>query len=141
MLSQKAIAVFGLPWTAFSVAGLSAMIRSSQVIGVVFLLLFVGIGIFMLATPLIQYRKAKSTLFAITDQRFLMLKDAGRDVRSVQLGAIRQVERIRVWGGVTIRIPTALISDSDGGQKVDYTDLHGIPNAERAYRLLTKPVV
>lgn len=141
MLSQKGIAAFGLLWTAFSVAALCSMVRSGQVFGVMFLLVFVGVGIFMLAMPLIQFRKAKRTLFAITDKRFLMLTDAGRAVRSVQLSAIRQVERVKQWGGVTLRIPTALISDGDAGQKVDYTDLHGIPDAERAYRLLTKPAI
>ena len=140
-LSQTAIAGFGVLWTAFSVAGLSAMLRSDQLLGIVFLLVFVGVGIFMVATPLIQYRKAQGTLFAITDKRFLMLTNAGHAVRSVQLSAIRQVDRVRQRGGVTLRIPTALISDGDAGQKVDYTELHGVPDAETAYRLLTKSAI
>lgn len=78
-------------------------------------------------------------MLAITDARFVMVHRHGRSVRSIELSAIKQVERISEWGGVTLRIPTALISDGDGGQKVDYTDLHGLAEADRAYHLLAQP--
>lgn len=139
MLSQLSIALFGALWLAFSVAGLIAMVRTGQTFGVIFSLLFIAAGVFMLARPLIEHRGAAATHLAITNKRFVMITRHGRTVRSVDLRSIRQVERVEKWGGVTLRIPTALISDGDGGQKVDYTDLHGLSDAERAYRLLTKP--
>lgn len=139
MLSQYPVALFGLVWTAFSMTGLVSMSRDGAIFGTAVLLVFVSIGIFMLAKPLIEYRKAKSTVFAITNGRFLMLTGGGRAMRSVQLSAVRQVDRVTRLGRLTLRIPTALVSDQDG-PKVDYTELHGIPDAERAFRLLTQPL-
>jgi hypothetical protein len=141
LLSHLWVALLGLLWSLFSVAGLIAVIRRGELFGSIFLLLFVGVGVYMLAYPLIQSWKAAGTLVAITNARFLLIHRHGQAIRSVDLGSIKQVERISEWGGVTLRIPTALISDGDGSQKVDYTDLHGLAEADRAYRLLSRPKI
>lgn len=138
MLGQYPAALFGLVWTVFSLNGFVSLAQSGQTLGALMLLGFVAIGVALLMMPVIAYRKASGTAVAITPTRLLMLMDRGRTVRSVQLSAIRQVERVTKWRWTTLRIPTALISDKDGGQTVDYTSLHGMPDAETAFRLLTR---
>lgn len=141
MLSRQIEVVFGLLWTAFSLALLPLTERGGQIVGLLFMTAFVSVGLLLLATPLREYWKAKSSYYAISDKRLLTVKRGGKSVKSVHLSAIHQVERVWQWGGLTLRIPTALISDGDGGQQVDYTELHGLPDAELAFRLLTKPLL
>lgn len=138
MLSHAPVALFGLLWLGFSAGAFVEASRSGAGLERNFVLLFAGAGVFMIAYPLLEYRKALRTLFAITDRRFLMITTGPRAIRSVDRRAIRQVERIERWGRVTLRIPTAMVSDGEQ-PKVDYTDLHGIPDADRAFRLLTEP--
>jgi len=140
MLSQHYAVLFAIAWLAMAGAGVSAAARSGETFGVIFGLLFVAIGVVILATPISAYRGARRTVIAITDRRLIVAKNGGRNIISVQLSGIRQVERIARRGRVTLRIPTALVSDGDGGQKVDYTDLHGLSEGDHAFRLLTQGV-
>ena len=140
MQSKSGIALFAVVWLAISTISFEAATRRGELFGTLFALLFVGLGIWMLAAPLLEYRRARRTIVAITGQRLLIASSNGRSVQSIKLSGVRHVERIAKNGRLTLRIPTALVSDGDGGQKVDYTDLHGLRDGERAYRLLTRHV-
>ena len=140
MQSKSGIALFAVVWLAISTISFEAATRRGELFGTLFALLFVGLGIWMLAAPLLEYRRARRTIVAITGQRLLIASSNGRSVQSIKLSGVRHVERIAKNGRLTLRIPTALVSDGDGGQKVDYTDLHGLRDGERAYRLLTQHV-
>jgi len=138
MMSKAGVALFALAWLAVSGGGLVAASRDGAIVGMLFALLFVGIGLFMLILPGLEYHAARRTIFAITEHRLIIATKNGRSIKSIQLSGIRQVERIAKRDKVTLRIPTALVSDGEGGQKVDYTDLHGLRDGDRAFRLLTE---
>lgn len=137
MMSKGGAAIFALAWLAITVS--VAANTDPRVLTTEFLvsLLFVFIGVFILSTPLLEYCSALRTMFLITDRRLIVASKSGRSIKSVKLSKIGQVEREAKRGKISLRIPTSLINDGDGGQRVDYIFLHGLQDGERAYQLLT----
>lgn len=138
MMSKGGMALFAIVWLVICGSSVFAASGRGDVAGTLVGLAFMGVGIFMLLVPIAQYRSARGTLFAITPRRLIIARNKGGSLKSILLSGIRQVERIKKRGKITLRIPASLVSDGDGGQKVDYIDLHGLRDGERAYRLLTK---
>lgn len=138
LVSQLPLALFGTFWSTTTIIALYSAAAKGGAMASLFVAPFVVVGLAMMLWPLIEAYKARQTLFAITDRRLLMIFGGGRKVTSVNRAAISQVERVQRSTGITLRIPTALVSDNDGGQKADYAELHGIPDGGRAYRLLTR---
>lgn len=138
MMSKWPVAVFGLIFTAITASFLNHAWSAADVIGSAIGVIFVAGGIYLLTNPAIEMMRAKGTLFAITESRLLVIRRHGGHLQSLARTGIRQIERIeRRKGRLTLRIPTSLVSDGDGGQRVDYLELHGVPNADHVFRLLT----
>lgn len=138
-MSSKWVAIpFGFLWTGATLGGAIYASQHGDDIGIAVGLLFACIGLYMLSTPAIDYLDAKGTLFALTERRLLVVRKSGRHIQSLARSGIRQVERAERNGRVTLRIPTRLVSDGDGGQTIDYVELHGIREADRVFRLLTQ---
>lgn len=135
---ESGAAAFAVLWIFMSALIFGADARSGKIMPVVMGLVFEAVGLFILARPLVAYRAARHTSYTITDRRFIISKKRHRSLTSIRLASIAQVERLCRHGRVTLRIPASLVSDGDGGQKVDYVELHGIEDAARAYQLLTR---
>jgi len=138
MLGGLFVVPLGLAWTAGSGAMLWQVYASgSPVWALLFPGLFVAVGSFMIVSPIAVYRAAARTLYVITDRRLLVVRRGGKAITSIQLSGIHQVERHSRFGRVTLRIPSTLVPD-EGGSRVGYTDLIGVRDWEKAYRLLTQ---
>jgi hypothetical protein len=136
MVSDWPAIPFAAVWLAISGAGFHRSLTDGEKGGAAVTGVFVLIGLFILSQPIMAFVRARSTAFAITDRRLLIARKNGRTIKSILLSGIRQVERVHKRRGMTLRIPTSLVSDGDGGQKVDYLELHGLRDGEKAYRLL-----
>lgn len=99
---------------------------------------FTAFGAFLVTRPLAEWHEQQRVAFAITDRRLIVVRKSGRSVTSVLRSGIRQVERVRTARGLTLRIPTQTVDDSEGGRTVHHIALHGVHEGERAYRLLTQ---
>ena len=86
------IVLFSIPWTAFSVFWMFGAahgmqpFRESNVFSFfpLFGLPFVGIGILMFFSPLLYGRKARQTVYVITDQRVIIIEGRAFGAASVQ---------------------------------------------------------
>jgi len=81
MLRAMPIVLFAVPWTAFAVfwmcgaAGFKVPdFKDGQSFFPLFGIPFVLIGIFMLCSPLLALRKARRTIYAVTDQRAIIFQ-------------------------------------------------------------------
>jgi hypothetical protein len=138
MWSKGWMAALAIVWLAATGNGIAAAAGRAETFGALVGVAFLGMGIWMLAGPFLEFLRAKRTTYVITENRLIIADLRRRHDKSIELSAIKQVERLTKWGRVTLRIPTALVDDGDGGQKVEYTDLHGLEDGDRAYRLLTR---
>jgi len=104
-LGHFAIWLFAIPWTAFAVfwtlmAGLFTLLASDRMepgIDLIFPLFglpFILVGLGMMAVPFLGPRRARRTIFAITDQRILKIYRSRRlEVESIPAGKIGVMER------------------------------------------------
>lgn len=87
------LALFGIPFTIFACSwtfGAGAFSGVFALVGVLFLL----VGIKMLTSPLWSYAKAKSTVYAVTDKRALVIRGGGaRAVTSYEPADIGEIDR------------------------------------------------
>jgi hypothetical protein len=93
----------GIPFTAFSLFWVAGAYTATQrdghdvgpfVFFPLFGLIFVAVGLFMLLSPLRAMARARSTIYAITDQRLLIIEGgSSRRVTSFTAGDIQQIER------------------------------------------------
>jgi len=96
--------LFAIPWTAFAcfwVTMASIGVSHSPQVGPMMIfplfgLPFILVGLGMLSSPLIVYRQAKRTVYAITNKRALMLKASGRGktVVSYQPAQFADINRV-----------------------------------------------
>lgn len=120
--------LFAIPWTAFAVfwtlmAGALQAVStgfsgSSDWFDWVFPLFgvpFILIGVGMLSFPFVAPRRAKRTLFAITDQRIVKLyKGRTLQVQSLpadRIGAMERVENADGSGSLKIALPDSTAAD------------------------------
>ncbi|HZG09739.1 MAG TPA: hypothetical protein VEZ70_12235 [Allosphingosinicella sp.] len=136
MMSKWAVALFAIPWLLGTGYGFLSARAAGDQAEMVVAFIFVCVGLVMLATPVAAFFRARRTTFAITNRRLLAITRNGRSLTSILLSGVRQVERFDRHGGTTLRVPTALVSDGEGGRSVDYLELHGLSDGERAYQLL-----
>lgn len=94
--------LFGIPFTAFSIFWVVGAYTATQRSGhagadaffPLFGLIFVAAGLFMLMSPLRAMAKARSTIYAITGERLLIIEGGrARRVTSFTAGDIQQIER------------------------------------------------
>lgn len=99
---STAALLFGIPWTAFSVFWICAasgfrmpdISRGPFVLFPLFGVPFFLIGLAMLSAPLWEYRRAKKTVYVITDRRAILFA-GGRSttVRSFRPESLRELYR------------------------------------------------
>ncbi|CAN1533031.1 hypothetical protein MCEMIH16_03397 [Caulobacteraceae bacterium] len=105
-----------------------------------FLLPFVAAGFVMLWAPFETLRKARRTIFGLTDRRMLSVT-AGRKLESTsvmlqQMGPIDVQVGSKGYGNVRIQTGTGL--DSDGDQTINRFELLGVPDVARLKGLLLR---
>lgn len=147
--STLPIVLFGLPWTAFAVfwicgaAGfkLPDFARGGFSFFPLFGLPFVLIGLGMLSAPFWAARLARYTVYAITDQRVLMISGGRtKTIRSLWPHDLQQVyrrERPDGSGDVVLR-ETVTTTSGDRERTSQHETLMGIPDARHAESLVRK---
>lgn len=91
--------LFAIPFTAFACFWIwgASQVAGSSVMGTIFPLFglpFLAVGVWMLSSPLRAARLARRTVYAITDQRLIILSGGRtRSVRSFGPGDITKLER------------------------------------------------
>lgn len=116
----RPIAVFGIPWTLFSLYWVWGASQASVVFAL-FGLPFVAIGIGMLASPWLFARRAAASVYAITDRRVLTVLASfrsGHELRSFlpgELGQLRRVEHPDGTGDVILAMESR--RDGEGGRQ------------------------
>ncbi len=144
MFTAFAIYLFAIPWTAFSLFW-EAMALSiffgdpakapqgpEKAVGIIFPLFglpFVLIGFGMLLSPFWVYKKAKTTVYAITDRRAIVI-DGGRS-RAVTSYPFEKWEgeitrKERTDGSGSLFFSTTYSRDSDGDVRVKKKGFDGI---------------
>lgn len=145
--------LFGIPWTAFSLFCQAIVLMSlfgtaqrapdggDWVFGIffsLFLLPFVAVGFVILWAPFDTLRKARRTIFGLTDRRMLSVT-VGRKLESTsvmlqQMGPIDVQVCSKGYGNVRIQTGTGL--DNDGDQTINRFELLGVPDVARLKGLL-----
>jgi hypothetical protein len=141
------IFVFAIPWTAFALfwmwgaSGFGAAFREGgEEAGgfryfFLFGLPFVLIGIGMLLSPLWIYRKARSTVYAVSDRRLLITHGEGtRSVHSLPgrlLGSIEMKERRDGRGDLVFQQPAS--GENSSGTSFAF---HGVGDVRAVERLI-----
>lgn len=129
---------FGGFWLAMCAYGFHKEVWDGNLMPAIMAAVFTVIGAWIMTRPVAEYGKQRHTAFAITDRRLIVLRKNGRSITSVLCRGIRQIERVRKWRGITLRIPTQMVSDGDGGRTVDHIVMHGLRDGDAAYRLLMR---
>lgn len=126
--------LFAIPWTAFALfwtgmAGLFTVLSGDGAgngfdwVFPLFGLPFVLVGFGMLAAPFLGLRKARKTMFAITDQRVIRIH-AGRQlsVQSLPLAEIGAIERTEARDGSgLLKIALAQSARGSSGAGTSFT--------------------
>lgn len=152
MTSALWIWLFAIPWTLFALFWESGVLSiwsdrntaaSSLEIGfgvvfAIFGLPFIAIGFWMLWKPVSAMRKARDTIYGLTDMRLIrVVEGSKRVVASValdQMGPMDRTERRDGWG--TLRIQTHSHIDTDGEREVERFEVVGIPDVAGLERLI-----
>ena len=127
---------FGGIWFVCFILASREAVADGSLAGAIFLAAFAVVGTLIIARPITEYGTQRRTAFAITNRRLIVLRKDGQSVTSLLRDGIRQVERVQKGRAVTLRIPTQMVSDGDGGRMVDHIVMHGLRDGEVAYRLL-----
>ncbi len=143
------VLLFFVPWTMFALGWevvALLMVRSVftaneshtpwpiAVAFAVFGLPFVGIGIVMMRKPFVAARQARHMLHAVTAKRVitLCLDGAKRDIKSIALSAISQIEKKDHGSTGSLKLHVGTRRDSDGDTVAVTEDWVGISNATGA---------
>lgn len=151
--STLGILLFAVPWLAISLpisgAMLGAILKgppATRVVsmfevamvwfGFVFSLSFVLIGLGMVAAPFLALRRARRTVFAITDDRILTISaNKTRKVTTILPEKILKIERTeRGNGSGTLKVVIGHKKDSDGDTIETAESLVGVPRVADAER-------
>ena len=146
--------LFAIPWTVFalfweSMAFLPWVTSTKSpdwtrwTFGIVmplFGLPFVAIGLWMLWSPIRRMRKARDTLYALTDRRAIRIV-GGRTTEQTsvfldRIGPVELSRRADDWG--TIRIQTHSRVDSEGDRTTERFEMAGVPEVSKAHRLIVE---
>jgi hypothetical protein len=148
--------LFAVPWTAFALAwegiALAAFFASEpgqkpEGVGAVlvwvfpvFGLPFVLIGLWMLARPFLEVRKARRTVHILTESR-LVTAELGTSISLTSLPPSRVVEITRKAGPAgsgTLSLSLGQFRDSDGDRVEKVIHLLGVPEVEHLDRELRR---
>lgn len=150
--------IFSVPWTVFSLAWISVPISvllfakspdpwggwgiGAMMVATLFGMPFVAAGIFMMLAPIKAGRRARHTVYVVTDQRLALLTDGkASEVRSIPFAAITGVDlrvRRQGYGDVTVRLGSRRDSEGD---KVEVSEtLIGIGDPEGLERALRQQI-
>jgi hypothetical protein len=142
---------FAVPWTAFALfwmVGASGMLfhptrgPSGPIgyIGPLFGLPFVGIGLAMLSAPYWIARKARSTIYAITDKRaMIIVAGKTRCVESYTRSDMTDIQRTELSDGsgdLVFARRFRASSDSSTGMSATNIGFYGIPQVRAIERLM-----
>jgi len=140
LLATIPLVLFAIPWTGFSVfwmAAASGFFFESEPgwmsLFALFGVPFVLVGLGMLTSPYWLYKKAKLTVYALTNRRAMII--TGRATKKVQsfaasdMGLIERTERANGRGDVMF----ATVEVKKGTQQIGFM---GISNARRVERIL-----
>ena len=102
--------------------------------------LMLAFGVLMLVGTILQCLSAKRIQYALTEHRLIVAGNGRRSsVQSVRRDQIKSVERVGSNPDRgTILIPMGMVRDGDGGEKVEYLKLLGIPEPGKVFHLLTR---
>lgn len=141
LLATIPIVLFAIPWTGFAVfwtAAASGLFFNDSEPGFLSLfglfgVPFILVGLGMLTSPYWLYKKAKQTVYALTNRRAIII--TGGSTKKIQsftgndMGVIERTERANGAGDVMF----ATIAGKKSDQPVGFM---GIPDARRVERLL-----
>ena len=144
--------IFAIPWTVFALfwEAMALMpwwaadrpddwtLLGFGIVGPIFGIPFVVIGVGMLAMPFWAMAKAGRTIFAVTSERLIRI-EAGRtrSVTSVPITGVGPIERReRPNGCGSLRIQTHSRIDSDGDRITERFDMIAIEDPARVERLI-----
>lgn len=104
--------------------------------GFLFSLIFVVVGMLLMLTPFEAMRRARATVFAVTDRRVLTI--VGRhaaNITTILPDRILKIERHQARNGRgRLRIITGYEKDSDGDTVAKAEEIYGVPRVADAER-------
>ena len=137
--------LFFIPWTAFSIFWIAGA-ANFKVLNFddgwsyfpFFGLPFMLVGLGGLSAPLWLRRKAKTTIYAITDRRAMSIEGAKTiKVKSFLAGDIAQIEKTQhPDGSGDLVLRTERYRDSDGDQRTRQDGFFAIPDVRQVERLV-----
>ena len=139
LLRNFGIWLFAVPWTVFTLS--IAFASRSQPASISIHLLFLVIGIGMLASPFTKALRARSTAHIVTSECLITVAFSmlGRlQTKTVQLSSIQSIERDeRSDGFGTLTLHTGW-TDSDGDRVKVNDVLYGIPEVRAVEALIVR---
>lgn len=133
------IVVFAIPWTAFAIFGMAGAadfkmpdFKQGADLFPLFGIPFLLIGFGMLSAPFWMGRKAKKTVYVLTNRRAIIF-DGGRStrIRSFESDRLNRIERKqRSDGSGDVIFEKNLSSDSDGHHQIAEIGFLAIPNVK-----------
>jgi len=141
ILSATPAFLFGIPWNAFLLFMHDKQLGKNESIYLdVFVLPFYLVGLYLFLTPVIEWRKARKTLYVITNLRAFSLK-LGQSVivESFYPKSIGNIEKtVRSNGSGNLILARDHHIDSDGDKKVTDYGFFALPNVIEAEKQLDK---
>jgi hypothetical protein len=142
--------LFGIPWTAFAIfwtcgaAGFQIPDLSEgfhiRFLFPLFGLPFIIVGLFMLATPVMHYRKMSSTLYAITTQRILIMESNGKteytSIAPQRICELTRRETDQGYGDLIISHEFSI--DSDGDKQTKEIGFFNISQVKEVEKIVKK---
>jgi hypothetical protein len=152
------IVLFAIPWTLFSLSFVVVAFRMTRHVAdsnssptglmpfavPLFGLLFVLVGVWMLSTPYWMRRRAQKTVYALTDQRALILTPAWRNavtVRSIRpedLSARTRTQRPDGSGSIFFTRLTVIKPDAEGGTRTETVGFEHITDVRAVEELIER---
>lgn len=137
--SALPILLFGIPWTLFSLVWMGLAAQASGLFAT-FGLPFVVIGGVMLAAPWLAGKRARQTVYVLTNCRILFITTGskGTEVKTYVPRDPSDIERNeRANGSGDLVFFRRETRDSDGDRSVEEIGFIGIPDVRVVERLLT----
>ena len=126
--------LFGIPFTGFAVVWVLLAMQSASPYNSLFVIPFILIGLYLLASPLLEYWRALRTIYVVTNQRVVILDGvlhhSQKDIALSDLEHV-YVERKRDGSG-NIILSEERVEDPEAGLIVTKIGFIAIPNVREA---------
>ena len=132
--------LFAIPWTAFAIFWMFGASHSGSIAFASFGIPFVLVGVGMLSSPLLTYRKSKNTIYVITNKRAITF-DGGRSltIRSYEPERLKNIFRKeRKDGTGDVVISHKEWRDSDGDKQREELGFIRIKEPKKIEAMLKK---